>query len=288
MKLKKNNSVENKEAKLRKQFLENKKLFIYNNREYIDVNHFSKRSSKTFIQKLFSYQIDLNLINNINKYSDFNDIVLLSKSILFNKRNKFVFILSFIFSILLRIISWSLFFGFYYLMLFLIKKYSDFDEIMISKVYFSLIGPTTLLYCVYVYCFVRKKDVPGQSSVRHRTLIDATAQNVKLWFLLKYFYKCKDIVFNLKTIKFKKEWNELLVDYVDSFSNDWIINYIDVAFYWNFKPERNINNKIKCYGKDDKTKLANAYAIDVIYYFKVCFCPLLPTIVCVIVYLAFK
>lgn len=264
-------------------------MFNIYKRKYIEFDDFYKRRSTTFFQKFFSYQVDFNLIVNINKFSNFNDIYLLSKLVLFNKRNKFVLIISFIFAIFLRVMSWFLFFGFYYLILFILKKYTNFDNGTIYGIYFSLIGPTTILYCLYVYCFVHKKDFPNKSSVRYRMLIDASMQNIKIWYTLKYFYKCKNIVINLKNTKYKEKWNDVLSNVIDTFSNLDLFTYLDVGFYWDKKNNYNaFISKYKKFDLNSKVKSHHTSFIDLIYYFKVSFCALLPTIVCAIVYLIFN
>ncbi|MDE5545250.1 MAG: hypothetical protein K2I76_01410 [Malacoplasma sp.] len=121
----------------------------------------SNNNSKLF--KSLSYEI------NFNEFKNFYDIPnvengykAFSIPVLFNKRNKFVFIKSLICWIVIAIITWILIFGISTLILYLLFTFSNFNFSEISAIYYCLGISLSLLYVFISHVFWYKKRKKGE------------------------------------------------------------------------------------------------------------------------------
>lgn len=229
-------------------------------------NNFEESNNNSKLFKSLSYEI------NFKEFKDFYDTPnvesgykAISVPILFNKRNKFVFIKSLICWIAITITTWILIFGISTLIFYLLFTFSNFNFSEISAIYYCLGIALSLLYVFISHVFIdkkRKKDSVFKT-IKRKRIYQFTYINIYLWIWSKFFYKFKKII-DEKENKNIYEWNDFFDNYLQKayLLFNWLMTY-----YGNFinenKIENNINKKIRKYGKNKYPIRFKIYFISV-------------------------
>ncbi|MDE5766965.1 MAG: hypothetical protein K2H56_00300 [Malacoplasma sp.] len=228
-----------------------------------------KSNSKIF--SIFSYKLNMDKIKEFYENSDFESgYNWIAIPILFNKRNKFVFLLSIFYWVFYKIITYSLIFLFLFFIFYMLKNFTNLGYWSYTSIYYWIIVIFSLFYGFIFFYFDLKKWDFKRKKWRKKRINECAFVNMHMWTLAKYFYKFKKILDEKKNVYFD-DWKNL----IDAFSELYSLIIEFLLFYGNVFDCKTINiskfKKIKKY-KDNKKPINGKISIFAIvihsYYFK--------------------
>ncbi|MDE5766964.1 MAG: hypothetical protein K2H56_00295 [Malacoplasma sp.] len=189
--------------------------------------------------KIFAYELDTNDLEKAYNENSFHQIVcLFSERLLFNKKNKKIFLLSIFLCFFLRIFLFGIWISFFYLLIFLLKDIFNIPFRHIGGINFGIAVVIAFLYFYVLTKFLEFSNSKQINYVKKRLITNACAINVSMWLLARLIYKSSNI--NNSSLK----WKNFFENIEDLFKITLEI-FFNMHGFYEVKKNLKSNSKIK-------------------------------------------
>ena len=196
---------------------------------------------KTMKFKGISYQLNFNNLKDLYENPDLEKAYnFLSKPILFNRRNRRIFIVSIFIWVLLTIFIWTLYFCISSAIFYLLFKFTEMNFSAVVGVYYAIIIILSIFYGILFFLLDFKKEKGTiNKKIRRKKIYECSFINMYLWVWAKYFWKFKKL-YEEKKNNYFEEWKKLIDD------TDYKLIISFVIFFGCFVDVQNLEtNQIK-------------------------------------------
>lgn len=213
---------------------------LINVNKNVDINWFEMEEEfiKTMKFKWLSYQLNFDNLKDLYENSDLEKAYnFISIPILFNKRNRKIFIISVFIWVIVTIFILALYFCISSVVLYLLLNYTKINFSAVIGIYYAIMIIFSIFYGLVSFLLDFKKEKGSiKKKVKRKKIYECSFINMYLWVWAKYFWKFKKL-YEDKTNNYFNEWKKLIDD------SDYKLILVFALFFGCFVNVKNLEIK---------------------------------------------